>query len=200
MSLIICRNRERNFFLEHFSGNTVSCTGYCDCFQNTGQRVGEWLSVRKHSSILLALEALPYYVKGWISEVLESRPAWFLLGSVPLQPGEGETQSPRMTAFLPVDYNSCPDCWGHEMAGSCGRDTNQAAIKCWQNFTSRLSGRRGLWNSCLEEMGNDLFFLSLVWWHVAIMCYLSWSQQHYSHMAAILWVSFFFFSPALTGP
>lgn len=84
MSLIMHRNTERNFFLEHFAGNMVSGTGYCHCFQNTGRRVGEWLSLRKPSSILLALEALPYYVKGRVSAPLESCPAWFLLGIPPL--------------------------------------------------------------------------------------------------------------------
>jgi len=62
----------------------VSGTGYCHCFQNTGQRVGEWLILRKPGSILLALAALPYYVKGRVSETLERCLAWFLLGIPPL--------------------------------------------------------------------------------------------------------------------
>lgn len=122
MSLIMHRNTERNFFLEHLSGNMVSGTDYCHCFQNTGQRVGEWLSLRKPSSILLAFKFFlitlrAEFLRPWRAALCGS--CWASLHSA-----EGEMRSPRMTAFLQEDYKSCPACLGREMAGSLGRDAN----------------------------------------------------------------------------
>lgn len=48
-----------------------------------------------------------------------------------------------MTAFLWVDYKSCPACLGHEIAGSLGRGANQGVIKVCLSFTFTLAGRRG---------------------------------------------------------
>lgn len=150
---------ERNFFLEHLFGNMVSGTDYCRCFQNTGQRVGEWLSLRKPSSILLAFKFFlitlrAEFLRLWSAALRGS--CWASLHS-----GEGEMRSLRMTAFLREDYKSCHACLGHEMAGSLGRDANQGVIKVWLSFTSRLSGRRepsGTHAQKKEEVGYDWIF------------------------------------------